>query len=141
VSDSKDLTVSANGAALERNVAEEQLEVIERISNKHHATVEAADLWSLPDEELLKLPARTRNIALAARQNRNEAPMGLGMAHDFVIAREKRKLQEKSTTINIHAQDGSQVGVVLPPRPAPPKEVDVVVVDANRLKPPEDREA
>lgn len=132
--------VAAGGALIERNQDAELQAIADRIATGHYEIVEAAQKFALDDKELEKLTSRERRIALWARANRNEVPYAIAMAADFAIAREKRKMQEKAPTVNIHAADGAQVGVVLPPRPDAPKESQVVVIDANRLKPPEDRE-
>lgn len=110
-------------------------DIVHKIVQSHYETLEAANRWADHDADLAKLSHREQRIAKAARLPKVEAPVGLLMAHEYAMAREKRlarDLDRNKPPINLHVHSGGQVGVVLPPRA--PRTDDVAVISADDLK-------
>lgn len=131
------LVLYNDGKEIVRDPKKELDDLMAGIERRYAATLDAASKWDLEDEELDQLPAREARVAREARKPKSEVAFGLQIAKDWHDARERRKESEKKNrgvNINIETMNAA----VLPPMAAKPKIEDVIVIDAEALKAPED---
>lgn len=113
---------------------------IARLKAEYVQTAKDAELWSLEDEELDKLPARTQRIARAARLPRAMVPAGLDQALRYVNAHEKaqQRAQQQQPPVSVQTQNNYVVHIGAPlPRE---RDEDVKIIDVELLRPEDERE-
>lgn len=112
---------------------------IAKLKAEYVQTAKDAELWSLDDEELDKMPARTARIARAARLPRAMIPAGLDQAFRYVNAHEKaqQRAQQQKPRVNVNQTNNYVVHIGEPlPRE---RDEDVKVIDVELLRPEDER--
>lgn len=102
--------------------------MVKRLERRHGRALLGASYWNQPDAVVEKLPEDLRNAAYAARRNKKEAPVGLSMAHEYVIVK-ARMDAIKASRQNLSISIGGVAVIQLPPQLPPPIDAEVVVLN------------
>jgi hypothetical protein len=130
----KTLVPIANGALIKAEPRERAFSrAVAKLEKRYGRTLIGASYWNQPEELIDKLPPDMRRAARAAQLNKKEAPVGLFLAHEYLTIKARMDAIRDSKGQNLSIQIAGNAVVQLPERLPPPRDDEVLVIEADEV--------